>query len=409
MDEYENFIAYDADQSSSSDYSDQNQYPKLSEVKDAENETPNIEDSTSSPLNKRFKPSEQKFLSSCRHVDEYVIEKRIEEGSYGVVYKAVEKKTKTTVALKRLKVDKKGEGFPITSIREVITLLMSTHKNVTRVKEIVVGHDLSQVYIVMEFIDHDLKSLMATLRAKGKAFSVGQVKCLIYQLIEGVHSLHDNWIIHRDLKPSNILLGSDGILKIGDFGLCRLYGSPLKEYTPIVVTLYYRSVELLLGIKKYSCFVDMWSVGCILAELFLMNPLWQGKSEMELLNLIFKDLGTITSDHYPTMNEECRYASKFKFVEQKHNILRKKFGSYLSDLGFEFLCSFFEYNPHKRISAEKAIQSEYFRESPKPINPSLFPTWPEKTSGGQSKNTPGPPRGREMPDDPASGLMLFNA
>ncbi len=106
---------------------------------------------------------------------------------------------------------------------------------------------MNRIYIVMDYVEHDLKSLMT--HTMKKPFSIGEVKTLMYQLLAGVNHLHDNWIIHRDLKTSNLLLSNKGILKIGDFGLAREYGSPLKPYTPIVVTLWYRAPELLLGIK----------------------------------------------------------------------------------------------------------------------------------------------------------------
>lgn len=107
-------------------------------------------------------------------------------------------------------------------------------------------------------------------------------------LLSGVQHLHDNWILHRDLKASNLLLSHKGVLKIGDFGLAREYGSPLKPYTPVVVTLWYRCPELLLGAKEYSTAVDMWSVGCIFGEFILRQPLFMGKSEIDQLNVVFK-------------------------------------------------------------------------------------------------------------------------
>ena len=108
------------------------------------------------------------------------------------------------------------------------------------------------------------------------------------QLLRGVAHLHDNWIIHRDLKTSNLLLSHKGVLKIADFGLAREYGSPLKEYTAVVVTLWYRCPELLLATKKYSTGVDIWSVGCIFGELMLMKALFPGKNEKDQLDKIFK-------------------------------------------------------------------------------------------------------------------------
>lgn len=183
----------------------------------------------------------------CRSVEEFECLNKIEEGAYGVVYRAKDKKTNEQVALKRLKMEKEKDGFPITSLREVDTLLKCQHPNIVNVREIVVGSNMDKIYMVMEFVEHDLKSLMQY--GMKNPFLMSEVKCLMQQLLSGIAHLHDNWIIHRDLKTSNLLLSHKGILKIADFGLAREYGSPLKEYTPVVVTLWYRSPELLLNTK----------------------------------------------------------------------------------------------------------------------------------------------------------------
>lgn len=217
----------------------------------------------------------------CRSVDEFECINRIEEGTYGVVYRARDKRTNEFVALKRLKMEKEKEGFPITSLREVSTLLKAHHKNVVAIREVVVGHNMDKIYMVMEFVEHDLKALMERMP---NPFLIGEVKTLMKQLLSAVQYLHDNWIIHRDLKTSNLLLSHKGILKVGDFGLAREYGSPLRPYTPVVVTLWYRAPELLLGVKEYSTMIDIWSVGCIFAEFLTLKPLFPGKSEIELIN-----------------------------------------------------------------------------------------------------------------------------
>lgn len=227
-------------------------------------------------------------VQGCRSVEEFQCLNRIEEGTYGVVYRAKDKRTEDIVALKRLKMEKEKEGFPITSLREINTLLKGQHPNIVTVREIVVGSNMDKIFIVMDYVEHDLKSLMETMRHKKQNFMPGEIKCLLKQLLMAVAHLHDNWILHRDLKTSNLLLSHKGILKVGDFGLAREYGSPLKAYTPIVVTLWYRAPELLLCTKEYSTPIDMWSVGCIFAELLLMNAVFPGKSEVDQLNRIFK-------------------------------------------------------------------------------------------------------------------------
>ena len=154
-------------------------------------------------------------VHGCRSVAEFKCLNRIEEGTYGVVYRARDKRTLEIVALKRLKMEREKEGFPITSLREINTLLISQHPNVVTVREIVVGSNMDQIYIVMDFVHHDLKSLMETMRKKNQVFLVGEVKCLMVQLMRAIHHLHDNWILHRDLKASNLLLSHNGILKVG--------------------------------------------------------------------------------------------------------------------------------------------------------------------------------------------------
>ena len=130
-------------------------------------------------------------------------------------------------------------GFPITSLREIKLLMEHKHPNILEVKEIVYGKSYGVIYIVMEFLEHDLKVLMENMKGQ---FLQNEVKCLLQQLLRGVNYLHSNWILHRDLKTSNLLLNNKGILKIADFGLAREYGSPLHALSPSVVTLWYRYI-----------------------------------------------------------------------------------------------------------------------------------------------------------------------
>ncbi|XP_013990874.2 cyclin-dependent kinase 11B isoform X4 [Salmo salar] len=330
-------------------------------------------------------------LQGCRSVEEFQCLNRIEEGTYGVVYRAKDKKTDEIVALKRLKMEKEKEGFPITSLREINTILKAQHPNIVTVREIVVGSNMDKIYIVMNYVEHDLKSLMETMK---QPFLPGEVKTLMIQLLRGVRHLHDNWILHRDLKTSNLLLSHKGILKVGDFGLAREYGSPLKPYTPVVVTLWYRSPELLLGAKEYSTAVDLWSVGCIFGELLTQKPLFPGKSEIDQINKIFKDLGSPSEKIWPGYNE-LPAVKKMTFTEYPYNNMRKRFGALLSDQGFDLMNKFLTYCPSKRILSDEALKHEYFRETPQPIDPSMFPTWPAKSEQQRVKRgtSPRPPEG----------------
>uniref|UniRef100_A0A1B0D3R2 cyclin-dependent kinase n=1 Tax=Phlebotomus papatasi TaxID=29031 RepID=A0A1B0D3R2_PHLPP len=304
-------------------------------------------------------PSYYPALQGCRSVEEFQCLNRIEEGTYGVVYRAKDKRTEEIVALKRLKMEKEKEGFPITSLREINTLLKGQHPNIVTVREIVVGSNMDKIFIVMDYVEHDLKSLMETMKHKKQAFLPGEVKCLTQQLLRAVAHLHDIWILHRDLKTSNLLLSHKGIL---------------KPYTSVVVTLWYRAPELLLGCKEYSTPIDVWSVGCIFAEFLAMTALFPGKSEIDQLNRIFKDLGTPNEKIWPGYGE-LPAVQKMTFTEYP---------------------GLLTYDPKQRLTAEQALKSHYFKELPLSIDPAMFPTWPAKSELGVRKalaSSPKPPSG----------------
>ncbi|KAK7399986.1 hypothetical protein VNO78_11184 [Psophocarpus tetragonolobus] len=318
------------------------------------------------------------MLQGCRSVDEFERLNKIDEGTYGVVYRARDKKTGEIVALKKVKMEKEKEGFPLTSLREINILLSFHHPSIVDVKEVVVGSSLDSIFMVMEYMEHDLKGLMEAMK---QPFSQSEVKCLMIQLLEGVKYLHDNWVLHRDLKTSNLLLNNRGELKICDFGLARQYGSPLKPYTHLVVTLWYRAPELLLGAKQYSTAIDMWSLGCIMAELLSKEPLFNGKTEFDQLDKIFRILGTPNETIWPGFSKLP--GVKVNFVKHQYNLLRKKFpatsftGSpVLSDSGFDLLNKLLTYDPEKRITAEAALNHEWFREVPLPKSKEFMPTFP---------------------------------
>ncbi|KAF8134503.1 Pkinase-domain-containing protein [Boletus edulis] len=307
---------------------------------------------------------------------------QIEEGSYGVVFRARDKETGDIVALKKLKLDEEKHGFPITALREVSALMACQHENVVRIREVVVGDTLTQVYVVMDFIEHDLKTLLTLMPSP---FLQSEIKTLMLQLISAVAHCHSNWILHRDLKTSNLLMNNRGMIKVADFGLARRYGDPVGVggLTQLVVTLWYRAPEILLGATKYSTAIDMWSVGCIFAELLLKEPVFQAQGEIELLSMIFKLLGPPTSSSWPEHSSHP-LAKTITLPAPHAHQFRQRF-QYMTTSGIDLLMSFLTYDPVQRISAEEALRHPYFTESPLPKHPDLFASFPSVAAGERRK------------------------
>ncbi|KAI0961426.1 hypothetical protein AcV7_000531 [Taiwanofungus camphoratus] len=302
----------------------------------------------------------------------------IEEGSYGVVFRARDKDTGDIVALKKLKLDEEKNGFPITALREINSLMVCKHENVVGIREVVVGDTLTQVFIVMDFIEHDLKTLLTVMPSP---FLQSEIKTLMLQLLSAVAHCHERWILHRDLKTSNLLMNNRGTIKVADFGLARRYGDPVGVggLTQLVVTLWYRAPEILLGATTYSTAVDMWSVGCIFAELLLKEPLFQAKGEIELLSMIFKLLGPPTSTSWPGY-DRLPLAKTISLPPPHPPQLRQKF-QYITAAGIDLLSHLLTYDPEQRISAEEALKHPYFSESPFPKHPDLFGSFPSAAAG----------------------------
>lgn len=275
------------------------------------------------------------------------------EGTYGVVFKARDSKTGDVVALKKIKLELEDEGVPSTALREISVLKTLRHPNIVRLLD--VEHGENRLYLAFEFVDQDLKKHLDVTRKK--PLDTRLVASFVMQLLRGIDYCHSHGVIHRDLKPGNILIDKAGNLKIADFGLARAFAVPIKAYTHEVITLWYRAPEILLGSRQYSLGVDMWSVGCIFAELIRRRPLWAGDAEIDMIFKIFQLLGTPTEQTWPGVSSLPDFNNAFP--RWPRQLLTKKCPA-LDPAGLDLLKLMLTFNPATRISARKALKHPYF-------------------------------------------------
>jgi len=283
--------------------------------------------------------------------------KQIGEGTYGIVYRAIDKRCNTAYALKRIKLNQDQEGVPSTCIREISILKDLSHANIVKLHDVVLRQG-QEIFLVFEYVDMDLSGLLK--KYQNRKLPTELTRSFMRQLISALNYCHSLRVIHRDLKPSNILVGVNGIVKLADFGLARAVSVPSRCYTHEVVTLWYRPPELLLGSKFYSSALDIWSLGCIFAEMSRGCPLFDGNSEIQQLFKIFERLGTPNSEVWPGIEKLRDYTPLFpKFKRQMFSIFVPGMDSYAVDLLEKMLF----YAPVDRITARSAMSHVYISDA----------------------------------------------
>jgi len=280
---------------------------------------------------------------------------KIGEGTYGVVFKGRNKNTGEIVAMKKIRLESEDEGVPSTAIREISLLKELQHPNIVCLSDVLMQE--AKLYLIFEFLTMDLKKYMDSNIPKDSLMDPKLVKSYTYQLLQGLLFCHQRRVLHRDLKPQNLLIDKHGCIKIADFGLARAFGVPVRVYTHEVVTLWYRAPEVLLGCPKYSCPIDMWSMGTIFAEMVNRRPLFQGDSEIDQLFRIFRVLRTPTEEIWPEVTKLPDFKPSFP---NWTTFSLKQSMKKLEDAGMDLLEKMLIYDPSKRISARKALLHPYF-------------------------------------------------
>eukprot|EP00928_Gymnodinium_smaydae_P006212 TRINITY_DN12176_c0_g1_i2.p1 TRINITY_DN12176_c0_g1~~TRINITY_DN12176_c0_g1_i2.p1 ORF type:complete len:322 (+),score=31.57 TRINITY_DN12176_c0_g1_i2:692-1657(+) len=280
-------------------------------------------------------------------------------GVYGTVYRAVDKFTQEPVALKRVQVDAEAgegtEGVPTHVLREASLLRSLRHPNIVRIHDVIYT-DVDYT-LVFEYVEQDLYRLLKSFRKMGEQMPFQQVRSYAKDLFSGIFHCHSRLVVHRDIKPQNVLVGPDG-LKLCDFGLARSFQVPLRPYTHEVVTLWYRAPEILLGATRYGPEIDLWSLGCVLAEMAAGYPVFAGDSEIGTLFKIFLLLGTPDEQVWPRLSELAHWSGMFpKWKPDVDALYRAR--PELLGAGQELLDGCLCLNPQRRWCARKAMRHSF--------------------------------------------------
>ncbi|XP_072744828.1 cyclin-dependent kinase 4 [Anoplolepis gracilipes] len=300
----------------------------------------------------------------------------IGNGAYGTVYKAKDKASGQIVALKKVRVPLTDDGLPMSTLREIAALKSLEryeHPNIVRLLDVCQGDYLHlpsgdgeqserldrglTLWLVFEHVERDLASYIANYRDSSPQSNIppNLVRQMSKEILCGVEFLHSHRIIHRDLKPQNLLVTREGRIKIADFGLAKTYDFEMR-LTSVVVTQWYRAPEVLLGCS-YATPVDIWSVGCILAELCKLEPLFPGTSEGDQLDRIFQVLGTPSQQAWPENVSLSWTAFSYRQPKPLSAIIPD-----LNEHGLDLVRSMLMFDPHSRITAAQAVRHRYITE-----------------------------------------------
>lgn len=297
-----------------------------------------------------------------KHVlHKYEIGQLLGKGAYGVVWKAIEKKTRQTVALKKIFDAFQNATDAQRTFREIMFLQeLHDHPNIVTLLNVLKADNDNDIYLVFEYMETDLHAVI-----RANILEDVHKQYITYQLLKALKYMHGGGVIHRDLKPSNLLLNSECFLQVADFGLARSIAalespdSPSPVLTEYVATRWYRAPEILLGSTNYTKGVDIWSVGCILAELFSGSPIFPGSSTMNQLDRILQITGFPSEEDIESINSAFTNTMLDSLPKQSNQAKLSDLFPHVSQDALDLISKCLLFNPSKRISCEEALEHPY--------------------------------------------------
>jgi cyclin-dependent kinase 7 len=295
-------------------------------------------------------------------MDHYKVIGELGRGTWGVVHEATQISTGRIVAIKKIKSVNPEEGVNFTAVREIKLLREFKHENVIELVDVFPTPDQA-VCLVYERAFTDLEKI---INDKSIPISLADIKKHLQSLLQAISACHDRWILHRDLKPDNLLFMTDGSMKLADFGLARMYGTPKQRLSPQAITLWYKPPEMLLGAYEYSSAADMWSVGCIFAELLLRRPFMPGNnSDISQLDIIFSLFGTPNETNWPD-HKALPLCTRGLLWDDVPGIPFSEIFTAAPKDAISLLRSILALDPNMRFTALQSLSHPYFTNDPPP-------------------------------------------
>ena len=314
-------------------------------------------------------------------MNNFIVIEEICQTQFSTILRCKNKTTRDIVVLKEIR-QKKTEDAPSKEVlREILIMMNFSHPHIVKYNSVFVHK--CQVVIEMEFC---ISSLSNVIKKISKPFYIGQVKKIVRSIALGIKFLHDHDIIHRDIKPGNIFIDENCVVKIGDFGSARISPQQKKEneveekkkgsgggkekkekrpLTPGVGTKWYKAPEIIFGGKHYDKSVDIWSFGCLMAEMFLLEPLFPGSTDFEMINLIFSFIGFSKED-----DKVLKPQLHINFRERPKDIFENTFDTAEKD-SIDLMSKMLVANPNKRITVEEILQHPFLKNEDSYMNCNL--------------------------------------